>query len=39
MLTYMIEAYEGRSVAMADVSRVYLNALIDEFIVLKMIGK
>ena len=38
-ITLMVDAYEGRATEVVDVSRAYLNAEIDEFLVLKFIDE
>ena len=38
MLSIMIDALEGRDVATADVAGAYLNAEMDDFVILKMTG-
>mmetsp|Transcript_13911 Transcript_13911/g.26194 ORF Transcript_13911/g.26194 Transcript_13911/m.26194 type:complete len:735 (+) Transcript_13911:3-2207(+) len=39
MLTMMNDAMEGRDVAIADVVAAYLNALMDEFVAMKITGR
>lgn len=39
MLTLMTDAMESRDVAIADVVGAYLNALMDEFVAMKITGK
>ena len=38
LLTLIVDAYEGRDVAICDIAGAYLNALMDEFVVMKLEG-
>ena len=39
MLSIMIDAYEGRDVATADIAGAYLKAYMDDFVVMKFTGE
>jgi AAA ATPase containing von Willebrand factor type A (vWA) domain len=39
MLTLMTDAMEGRDVAISDVVGAYLNALMDDFVIMKIVGR
>ena len=39
ILTLIVDAVEGRDVATADVAGAYLNAIMEEFVVLKLVGE
>ena len=38
MITLLIDAWEGRDVATADVVGAYLNAYMEDFVVVKLVG-